>query len=118
MIPFQFSVDVVAELEKTLPSFNLIVPSFVINELLGLKKNKKSKIRVNAELAIKIAKSPNIIIKDISLNENESVDNALLRISKVLATNDKELRREARKIGIAVVYLRQKNYLAIDGHIN
>ncbi|MDR1819054.1 MAG: twitching motility protein PilT [Methanobrevibacter sp.] len=117
MIPFQFNVDVVTELEKTLPSFKLIVPSFVIKELLGLKKNKKSKIRVNAGLAIKIAKSSNIIIKNISLNENESVDNALLRMSKVLATNDKELKRKARKMGIAVVYLRQKGYLAIDGHI-
>ncbi|MDR2830220.1 MAG: twitching motility protein PilT [Methanobrevibacter sp.] len=116
MIPFQFKIDIITELEKALPSFKLIVPSFIINELLGLKKNKKAKIRVNAELAIKIAKSPKITIKNVSLKKNESVDNGLLRISKVLATNDKNLRVKAREKGIAIVYLRQKRYLAIDGY--
>ncbi|MDR3223384.1 MAG: twitching motility protein PilT [Methanobrevibacter sp.] len=117
MIPFQFNVDIITELEKTLPSFKLIVPSFIINELSGLKKNKKAKIRVNAELAIKITKSPMITIKNISLKNNESVDNGLLRVSKVLATNDKKLKEKARKKGISIVYLRQRKYLAIDGYI-
>ncbi|MDR2623964.1 MAG: twitching motility protein PilT [Methanobrevibacter sp.] len=118
MIPFQFNVDIITELEKTLPSFKLVVPSFVIDELLGLKKNKKVKIRVNAELAIKIAKSHKITIKNIFLNKNESVDNGLLRISRVLATNDKKLKEKARKKGITIVYLRQRRYLAIDGYVN
>jgi rRNA-processing protein FCF1 len=118
MIPFQFNIDIIDELEKTLPSFRLIVPSFVIDELIGLKKNKKVKIRVNAGVAIKIADSPKIKIKKIHLDKYESVDDALLRISKVLATNDKELREKARKKGITIIYLRQKRYLAIDGCIN
>ena len=31
--------------------------------------------------------------------------------------NDRELRRRARSRGITVVYLRQKKYLTVDGHI-
>ena len=41
--------------------------------------------------------SSNIEIKDISLENNETVDDALLRVSEVLATNDIELKKRARK---------------------
>ena len=117
MVPFQFNVDIVDELEKALPSYKLTTPIFVINELKGLKRNNKGKIRLNADLALKLANSYNIEIKDISLENNETVDDALLRVSEVLATNDIELKKRARKKGITVAYLRQKKYIAIDGKI-
>lgn len=117
MVPFQFNVDIIDELEKALPSYRLTTPVFVINELKGLKRNNKGKIRLNADLALKLANSSNIEIKDISLENNETVDDALLRVSEVLATNDIELKKRARKKGITVAYLRQKKYIAIDGKI-
>ena len=67
MVPFQFNVDIIDELEKALPSYKLTTPIFVINELKGLKRNNKGKIRLNADLALKLANSSNIEIKDISL---------------------------------------------------
>ena len=117
MVPFQFNVDIITELEKVLPSYKLTTPSFVINELKGLKKNNKGKIRLNANLALKLANSSKVEIKDISLLENETVDDALLRVSEVLATNDIELKKRAKSKGITVVYLRQKNYITVDGKI-
>ena len=117
MVPFQFNVDIITELEKILPSYKLTTPSFVINELKGLKKNNKGKIRLNANLALKLANSSKIEIKDISLLENETVDDALLRVSEVLATNDIELKNRAKDKGITVVYLRQKRYIAVEGKI-
>ncbi|MDR2967554.1 MAG: twitching motility protein PilT [Methanobacteriaceae archaeon] len=115
MIPFQFNVDIIDELEKAFPSYKLSTPKFVIIELNNLRMKLKGKNRVAAEIAIKIAKSPNIEIKDINLKNNETVDEALLRVSNVLATNDTELKKRAKKKGIAVVYLRQKKYVTIDG---
>ena len=117
MVPFQFNVDIITELEKVLPSYKLTTPSFVINELKGLKKNNKGKIRLNANLALKLANSSKVEIKDISLLENETVDDALLRVSEVLATNDMELKKRAKAKGITIVYLRQKNYITVDGKI-
>ena len=117
MVPFQFNVDIITELEKILPSYKLTTPSFVINELKGLKRNNKGKIRLNANLALKLANSSKIEIKDISLLENETVDDALLRVSEVLATNDIELKNRAKDKGITVVYLRQKRYIAVEGKI-
>ena len=117
MVPFQFNVDIITELEKLLPSYKLTTPSFVINELKGLKRNNKGKIRLNANLALKLANSSKVEIKDISLLENETVDDALLRVSEVLATNDIELKNRAKDKGITVVYLRQKKYIAVEGKI-
>ena len=117
MVPFQFNVDIITELEKILPSYKLTTPSYVINELKGLKKNNKGKIRLNANLALKLANSSKIEIKDISLLENETVDDALLRVSEVLATNDIELKNRAKDKGITVAYLRQKRYIAVEGKI-
>ena len=117
MVPFQFNVDIITELEKVLPSYKLTTPSFVINELKGLKRNNKGKIRLNANLALKLANSSKVEIKDISLLENETVDDALLRVSEVLATNDIELKNRAKDKGITVAYLRQKRYIAVDGKI-
>ncbi len=117
MVPFQFNVDIITELENSLPSYKLTTPSFVINELKGLKNNNKGKIRLNANLALKLANSSKIEIKDISLLENETVDDALLRVSEVLATNDIELKNRAKDKGITVAYLRQKRYIAVDGKI-
>ena len=117
MVPFQFNVDIISELEKVLPSYKLTTPSFVINELKGLKRNNKGKIRLNANLALKLANSSKVEIKDISLLENETVDDALLRVSEVLATNDIELKKRAKAKGITIVYLRQKNYITVDGKI-
>ena len=71
MVPFQFNVDIITELEKVLPSYKLTTPSFVINELKGLKRNNKGKVRLNANLALKLANSSKVEIKDISLLENE-----------------------------------------------
>ena len=117
MVPFQFNVDIITELEKLLPSYKLTTPSFVINELKGLKNNNKGKVRLNANLALKLANSSKVEIKDISLLENETVDDALLRVSEVLATNDIELKNRAKDKGITVAYLRQKKYIAVEGKI-
>ena len=117
MVPFQFNVDIITELENLLPSYKLTTPSFVINELKGLKRNTKGKTRLNANLALKLANSSKIEIKDISLLENETVDDALLRVSEVLATNDIELKNRAKDKGITVAYLRQKKYIAVEGKI-
>ena len=117
MVPFQFNVDIITELENTLPSYKLTTPSYVINELKGLKRNYKGKTRLNANLALKLANSSKVEIKDISLLENETVDDALLRVSEVLATNDIDLKNRAKNKGITVVYLRQKKYIAVEGKI-
>ena len=115
MIPFQFNVDIIEELKRILPNYHLVTAEFVIRELNGLKNNSKGKTRMAAGLGLKIALSGDVEIRDVPLKEGESVDDALIRISNVLATNDIELKRKAKQKGIALVILRQKSYLAVEG---
>ncbi len=41
MIPAQFHVDILTELEQIIPHYKLVVPSFVIKELEEIKKRIK-----------------------------------------------------------------------------
>ena len=117
MIPFQFNIDILEEFKRILPNYKLVTTKFVLNELKGLKNNSKGKVRLAAGLGLKIAQSDEIEVRDIPLNDGESVDDALLRISKVLATNDANLRKKAKKKGIPLVILRQRKYLAVEGYL-
>lgn len=116
LLPFQFNVDIIEEFKIRLPNHKLVTAEFVIRELKGLKNNKNSKTRLAASLGLKIANSNEIEIRNIPLKNGESVDDALVRVSDILATNDIELRKKAKKNNLTIVYLRQKRYLAIDGN--
>ncbi|MEN4006760.1 MAG: twitching motility protein PilT [Methanobacteriaceae archaeon] len=108
-------MDILTELGQIMPHYKLVVPSFVIKELEDIKKRSKGKDKIAASVALKIIESPEITVRDVDL-KREPVDDALLRISSVLCTNDTGLKRRARKKGITVIYLRQRKYLCVDGY--
>ncbi|MDO5824968.1 MAG: PIN domain-containing protein [Methanosphaera sp.] len=115
----QLDVDVVTQLKSLLPSYyELVVPSLVIDELDRLKNNAKGKDKLAATVALSIAKSE--AFSQVSIAKTEHVDNLLLKYCSsddVLCTNDRNLRKKARELGITVVYLRQRRYLEVDGYI-
>ena len=115
----QLDVDVITELKLLLPSYyDLIVPSIVINELSKLKKKTKGKNKLAASIALQIAKKEPF--KIVTIKKEDHVDNLLLKYcteNDVLCTNDKILRKRARKNGITVVYLKQHKFLEVDGYI-
>ena len=92
-----------------LPSYyDLIVPSVVIDELTTLKKKSKGKNKLAASIAYTIANKEPFNI--VNIKKTDHVDNLLLKFcndTDVLCTNDKILRKRARKRNITVVYLRQ-----------
>ena len=116
---FQLDVDIVMELQNLLPSYyDLIVPSVVIDELTTLKKKSKGKNKLAASIAYTIANKEPFNI--VNIKKTDHVDNLLLTFcndTDVLCTNDKILRKRARKRNITVVYLRQHRYLEVDGYI-
>ncbi len=120
MMMIQLGVDVVEELRMLLPSYyDLIVPSIVIDELISLKKKLKGNDKLACSIALQIAQGDSFIIE--SIDKTEHVDNLLLNLctdKDVLCTNDKILRKRAKKRGITVVYLRQHRFLEVDGYVN
>ena len=119
MMMIQLGVDVVEELSILLPSsYDLIVPSVVINELNTLKKTAKGQDKIASGVALQIAASDSFSI--VEIEKTGHVDNLLLDFctdDDILCTNDRDLRRRARKRGITVCYLRQHRFLEVDGYI-
>ena len=121
MMAAQFHVEIVGELEHILPSCKFLVPSAILRELGRIKNRSKGKNRVAASIALKIATSSPFEVIEMQIMDGESVDDALLRLSeksRILCTNDRELKRKAREMNINIIYLRQRKYLDVDGHLN
>lgn len=117
MIPFQFNLDVFQEIEYLLQKkVDFIVPSAVKNELTGISA-RGGEGAAEASLALQLASRCRVV--EVTLDENETVDDAVVKSSQklgaVVATTDIELKKRLRAINIPVVYLRDKSKLEVDG---
>ena len=109
LAPFQFRVDIFAEIERILDvKYDLYVTDGVISELRGL-------MTMDAKGALSLVKElPRIA------TEGKDVDEALLALASkntIMCTNDKILIEKLKSKGAPVIYLRQKNHLILDGYL-
>jgi rRNA-processing protein FCF1 len=114
MIPGMFGVDVLSELERLLESrYELLVPEPVVRELKQISEHGKPKERVAARLGLQLAERGSFIKL-----EGEA-DESILRLATqkrcAVGTTDAALRRLLKKLGITVIYLREKSHLAAQG---
>lgn len=118
LLPFQFKVDIFAEIERLIGKFEPIVLSTTLNELKKLVDLRSVKTSRLALSAMELVKRCRIIEVDVRSEEN--YDDVILRIAKennyIVATNDKLLRRKLRRAGITTIFLRQRAYLDVEGH--
>ena len=120
LIQPQFCINIYEELENKLNrKIERIIISPIYEELQKLSKRKKIKERKNALMTLQFIKNFEII--KVERLQNETVDDLIIRLAKKwnspVATNDKELRRKLRNRSIAVIYLRQKSRLEVEGMI-
>jgi rRNA-processing protein FCF1 len=121
MLPTRFGINIFEQLDRLLDvEYQPTITKSVINELNDLKKNGKNSLIKEIDFALSNL-SRYKIIEDF-LNFEEEVDSHILKLAKensyVVATTDSELRRRLRVNGIPVIYLRQKNHLALEGYIS
>ncbi|GBE55201.1 Fcf1 [archaeon BMS3Bbin15] len=110
LLPFQLRVDIEEQLEELLPGADIYVPSSVIRELIGLSHGKMKR---DAKLALELAKRYKVV------KTEAGGDEALVELAEkdyVIATNDKLLKEKIRKMGKAVIFLRQEKLLNISGY--
>jgi rRNA-processing protein FCF1 len=117
-IPPNFEIDIFRELTQLLNGrFELIVLSATVKELQKLSRNKSTKLRKQAGIALKFAEQCRVY--DANEEEHESHDDVIVRIAKtigcIVATNDKTLRKRLRNLKVPVIYLRQKTKLDAIG---
>ncbi len=119
-VPSQFQVDVFEDLAKLLNQrFESIILSSTLREIRGLTESKSSKEQKQALLALKLAEKCRIVPVEKGLGE--SYDDVIVRLASEwkspVATNDRELRRRLRSLGLPVIFLRQKRRLILEGSV-
>jgi len=108
---FEFSVDWKKELDRLLDSYNLVVPTAVVQELQILATRSSGQKKATAALKL-------IAQYDTVDQEADTVDEALIKLAEkthgYVVTNDTELRNQLRKRGFPVIFLRGKKKLILD----
>lgn len=116
----RFKVDIFLELQRICDfKYAIYIVDGTIDELEKLAETGKPKDRAAAKISLELIKKKNIkIIKNITKNKRvKNVDLLILNLIKkgnfIVATQDKELKREIRKKDVPIIVLRQKKYLKL-----
>jgi len=113
MMLFEFSIDLENELKRILVSYRIVVPISVINELKFLAENSKGRKKQIAKPAVKLAEGFELM-DDNSDNADDAVLSVAKRQKGIVFSNDRELRRRAKKEKLKTICLRSKNHLMIS----
>jgi len=108
MMPFQFRVNLEAELRRLLGDVDLAVPTPVLEELRMLATHDR-----DAQAAARLAG------KYRAIEGHGSADDALLELAgplrAVVVTNDQPLLDRLKREGIPRAYLRSRSHLILEG---
>lgn len=91
-----------------------IVPSLVVRELKNLSISLTGKERMAAKLALNMVEKYCEIVEIDAIGTDLALLEAARRFGCVLITNDKKLKKEAKKRGIAIGYLREMKRVEIE----
>ena len=121
LVPSQFRLDIFEELTALLGQrIDPVVLSPTYEELVKMGERGAPKMRRYASLALMLTKKCRLV--PVERSAEESTDDVITRIAAEwktpVATNDRDLRRRLRDVGVAVIYLRQKSRLEIDGTVH
>ena len=119
-VPSQFNLDIFEELANLLNQrFEPILLSSTQKELQGLAESSSPKKRKQAQLALKLAEKCRFV--SVGKRSMETYDDVIVRVAAMwkspVATNDRELRRRLRTLGVPVIFLRQKHRLELEGAV-
>ncbi len=112
----------VSEFERLFPGhISLLVPDVVIHELNKLLDSQKSnKPIVKLALDFIDRQCEKKTVNNIREEKVHQIDDLILNLAQnldaIIATNDRDLRKRSRKLGISTVYLRTHAYLEMDGY--
>lgn len=119
-VPSQFNLDIFEELKNLINQrFDPILLSSTLKELQGLAESDSPKERKQAQLALRFAEK----CRDVPVEKasDETYDDVIVRVAAAwkspVATNDRELRKRLRNVGVPVVFLRQKHRLELEGAV-
>ncbi len=110
---FEYSINLNQELIRLLGSYEIVIPSKIIEELKVLCQKGKGKKKQLAKPALKLVENYKIV-KDASETADDAVLNIAKKLNGVVFSNDKELKGRAKKEKIKTIFMRNKKYLMIS----
>jgi len=119
LVPGQFGVDIIGELNRILDvKFEVVVPNVVLDELNVIEHKARGKDLMAIRMAKKLVERFKVV--EIGKFGEKPTDTqiyefAVRNSNVVVCTNDKLLKKKLRERGIPVVYLRQKKILELEG---
>lgn len=115
LVPFQFKIDILRELEYLLEvSHHYVISSKTIDELKKLGKTI-GKDGMAARLALKLVEANKAKIEIIKSSEyvDEWIVGYATRTGAIVCTNDSALRRKLRSLDIKVISMKSKSKLGV-----
>jgi len=119
LVPGQFGVDIIGELNRILDvRFKILIPNVVLQELDVIERKSRGKDLMAIRMAKKLAER----FETVEIGEfgRRPIDDQILEFAVkndrvIVCTNDKGLKKRLRERGVPVVYLRSKKILELEG---
>ncbi len=108
LLPFQFRLNLEAELRRLLGEHEALVPSPVLDELRGLTKSTKE-ARAALRLALTFRTLP------AEGDADDAIFDAARRTGALVLTNDAVLLRRLKEAGVPRIFLRSRSHLVVEG---
>ncbi len=105
LMPFEVGLNLDAEVRNLLGEVRFVVPGPLVGELKHLENRY-------AKAALTLARSREIVPSES--HGDDAVIEVAVREQAYILTNDKELRRRARKQQIPLIYLRSGTHLVLE----
>jgi len=116
----RFKIDLFSELQRICDfKYTTCIVDGIIDELEKLAETGKQKDKIAARISLELIKKKKVkIIRIPTKNKRvKNVDLLILNLIKegnfIVATQDKELKREIKKKRVPLIVLRQKRYLKL-----
>ena len=119
LVPGQFGVDIISELNRILDvRFRIVVPNVVLQELDVIERKTKGKDLLAVRMAKKLAERFETV--EVGRFGERPIDDQIFDFAVnnervIVCTNDKGLKKRLRERGIPIVYLRSKKILELEG---
>lgn len=113
LLPYQLGINIEKELSRLIGICRIMIPKSVIKEVEKLASQNGSVARA-AKLGLNIIRRKEYQIIETPYEGDEGVMDVAIKMNAIILTNDKELKKKAKEMGLAVIYVRGENRLEIE----
>lgn len=108
MMPFQFRINLEAEVRRLVGEADLVVPGPIVGELRAQSRESRE-----AKSALRLAQS--FRVEETRGSGDDSLIELARRDGGIVVTNDAALLRRLRTLHIPRIYLRSRTHLVLEG---